>query len=112
LLDNRDHIDDILSDPEVISVFQDHLMAIADAVPKYDHNDDNTDDLIIEALQSELITPEEQALTSFTRRKLKTLLTWDRPSSWLAAKKKQLDQSDNIKMFGPPVDPPRNATVL
>jgi hypothetical protein len=80
LLDNRDHIDDILSDQEVISVFQHHLMAIADAVPKYDHDNDITNDLIIEALQSELITSEEQALTSFMRRKLKTLSTWDGPS--------------------------------
>jgi hypothetical protein len=31
---------------------------------------------------------------------------------WLAAEKKQLDQFHNIEMFGPPVDPPRNATVL
>ena len=112
LLDNRDHIDNILSDPEVISVIQHHLMAIADAVPKHDDDDNDTDDLIIEALQSELITPEEQALSSFTHRKLKTLSTWDDPSGWLAAKKKQLDQFHNVKMFGPPVDPPKNATVL
>ena len=101
LLDNRDHIDDLLSDPEVISVIQNHLMAIADDVVKYDHDGNITGDLLMKALQSELITPEEQALTSFTRRKLKTLSTWDGPSGWLAAEKKQLDQFHNIKMFGP-----------
>jgi hypothetical protein len=74
-------------------------MAIAEAVPKYDDDDDDTNNLIIEALQSELITPEEQALTSFMRRKLKTLLTWDGSSGWLAAEKKQLDQFHNIEMF-------------
>jgi hypothetical protein len=111
-LDNRDQIDDVISDPEVISVIQHHLMAIADAAPKYEYDDDVTVELILEALQSEMITPEEQALTSFTRRKLKTLSTWDRPSGWLAAEKRQLDQFHNIKMFGPPVDPPWNATVL
>jgi hypothetical protein len=108
-LDNRDHVDAILSDPEVISVIQHNLMTIADATPKYY---DDTDDLLIDALQSELITPEEQALSSFTHRKLKTLLTWDGPSGWLAAEKNQLDQFHNIKMFGSPVDPPKNVTVL
>ena len=112
LLDNHDHIDDLLSDPEIISVIQNHLLSIADDVIKYDHDANITSDLLMEALQSELITPEEQALTSFTRRKLKTLSTWDGPSGWLAAEKKQLDQFHNIEMFGPPVDPPRHATVL
>ena len=32
LLDNHDHIDEILSDPEIISVIQHHLMAIVDTV--------------------------------------------------------------------------------
>jgi hypothetical protein len=108
-LDNRDHIDNVLSNPEVISVIQHHLMTIADATPKYY---DDTDNYLIDALQSELITPEEEALSSFTRGKLKTLLTWDGPSVWLAAKKKQLDQFHIVEMFGPPVDPPKNATVL
>ena len=112
LLDNHDHINDLLSDPEIISVIQRHLLAIADAMTKYDYNVDITSDLLIKALQSESITPEEQALTSFTRRKLKTLSTWDGPTGWLAAEKKQLDQFHNIKMFGPPVDPPKHATVL
>ena len=79
LLYNHDHIDDILSDPEVVSVIQHHLMVIADATPKcYD----DTDNLLVDTLQSELITPKEQALSSFTCRKLKTLSTWDGPSGW------------------------------
>jgi hypothetical protein len=109
LLDNHDQIDDILSDPEVISVIQHHFMAVADATQKYY---DDTDNLLFDTLQSELITPEEQALSSFTHRKLKTLSTRDGPSGWLAVEKKQLDQFHNIKMFGPPVNPPKNATVL
>jgi hypothetical protein len=108
-LDNHDHIDDILSNPEISSIIQHHLVAIADATPKYS---DDADDLLVEALQSELITPEEQALSSFTHPKLKTLSTWGGPSGWLAAEKKQLDQFHNIEMFGPPVDPPKNTTVL
>ena len=112
LLDDRDHIDDLLSDPEIISVIQNHLLAIADDVVKYDHDGNITGDLLMKALQSELITPEEQALTSFTRRKLKTLSTWGGPSGWLAAEKKQLNQFHSIKMFGPPMDPPKHATVL
>ena len=83
LLDDHDHIDDLLSDPEIVSVIQNHLLAIADDAMKYDHDANITSDLLMKALQSELITPEEQALTSFTRRKLKTLSTWDGPL-WLA----------------------------
>jgi hypothetical protein len=78
-------------------------------MPEYS---DDADDLLKNALQSELTTPEEQALGSFTRRKLKTLSTWDGPSGWLAAKKKQLNQFHNIEMLGPPVDPPKDTTVL
>jgi hypothetical protein len=109
LLDNHDHIDDALSDPEVISIIQHHLMAIADATQKYP---DDTDDLHVNALQSELVTPEELALSSFTCRKLTTLSTWSGPSGWLAAEKQQLDQFHNIEMFGPPVDPRKSATIL
>ena len=88
LLDNHNHIDDLLSNPEIISVIQHHLLAIADAVTKYDHNVDITSDLLIEALQPESITPEEQALTSFTRRKLKTLsnLGW---TNWLVSSREE-----------------------
>jgi hypothetical protein len=32
LLDDHDHTDDLLSDPEVIAVIQNHLMPIADTV--------------------------------------------------------------------------------
>jgi hypothetical protein len=109
LLDNHDHIDDVLSDPEVISVIQHHLMAIANATQEIP---DDTDGLHVNALQSELVTPEELALGSFARQKLKTLSTWSGPSGWLAAEKKQLNQFHNIEMFGPPVDPPKGATIL
>jgi hypothetical protein len=84
-------------------------MAIADTTSKCS---DDADSLLVSALQSESTTPEELALGSFTHQKLKTLSTWHGPSGWLAAKKKQLDQFHNIKMIGPPVDPPKNATIL
>jgi hypothetical protein len=45
LLDNHDHVDDILSNPEVISVIPHHLMAIADTAPKYS---DDADDLLVD----------------------------------------------------------------
>jgi hypothetical protein len=109
LLNNHDHIDDILSDPEVISVIQNHLMAITDTMQVYP---DNTDGLHVNALQSELVTPEELALSSFTCQKLKTPSTWSGPSGWLATEKKQLNQFHDIEMSGPPVDPPKGATVL
>jgi hypothetical protein len=61
---NHDHIDDLLSDPEVIAVIQNHLLAITDAVhPKVN----DTDDLQVLALQSESVTSEELVLGSFTR---------------------------------------------
>ena len=45
--------------------------------------------LIINSLGSDAITPEEQALGYYTRKKLKKLSTWDQ---WLAGEKKQIDQ--------------------
>jgi hypothetical protein len=109
LLDNHDHIDDLLSDPEVIAIIQNHLLAIADTLhPELDVKDG----LQVHALQSKLVTPEELALGSFTRQKLKTLSTWSGASGWLTAEKKQLNQFHNIDMFGPPGRTPWDATIL
>ena len=58
--------------------------------------------LCINTLTSDAVTPEEEALGYFTRKKLKQLSTWD---EWKAGKKKQIDQFDFQGMFGKPTDP-------
>jgi hypothetical protein len=54
-------------------------------------------------------TEAEQALGSFTRRKLKLLANWN---DWLAAEGKQLDSMAKQEMYGPPVYPPPGAIIL
>jgi hypothetical protein len=66
-------------------------------------------DLLISALQSESITDEERALGTFTRRKLKTLPTWE---LWHLAETKQLDQFERLGMYGRPCRPPQGAIIL
>jgi hypothetical protein len=65
--------------------------------------------LALNALQSNAITPAEQALGSFTRRKLKTLDNW---SDWRDGERKQLDQFHELEMFGRPVYRPPNSILL
>ncbi|KAG7373304.1 reverse transcriptase RNA-dependent DNA polymerase [Nitzschia inconspicua] len=65
--------------------------------------------LHINAISSHTITPEEHALGTLTRRKLKTLSTWD---EWHAAEHKQLDQMASLVMFGTPCPPPPGAIIL
>ena len=48
----------------------------------------------INTLNSDFMTPEEQALGYFTRKKLQRLSTWD---EWLAGEAKQLNQFFWIK---------------
>ena len=55
----------------------------------------------INTLNSDFMTPEEQSLGYFTRKKLKRLSTWD---EWLAGEAKQLNQFYDQKMFGDPID--------
>ena len=67
---------------------------------------------IINTLNSDSITPEEQALGYFTRKRLKKLSTWDQ---WLQGEKKQIDQFDTQGMFGKPINRtelPKNAIIL
>jgi hypothetical protein len=64
---------------------------------------------MIQALQSEALTPKEQALGSFTRRKLKNLSTWP---LWKEAEIKQLDQFHDLGMYGQPCKLPHGAIVL
>jgi Reverse transcriptase (RNA-dependent DNA polymerase)/GAG-pre-integrase domain len=54
-------------------------------------------------------TAAEQALGSFTRRKLKLLDNWP---DWLAAEAKQLDSMAKQEMYGAPVHPPPGAIIL
>jgi hypothetical protein len=63
----------------------------------------------LNAISSDSITPEESALGSFTRRKLKRLSTWPQ---WQAGEFQQLDRMHALGMYGEPVDPPPNAIVL
>ena len=48
------------------------------------------------------MTPEEEALGYFARRKLKRLATWN---EWEAGEHKQISQFMKQKMFGDPIDP-------
>ena len=54
-------------------------------------------------------TSEEQALGSFTRRKLKRLPNWPQ---WQSSEFKQLDSMEKQEMYGPPCLPPADAIVL
>ena len=65
--------------------------------------------VMLHALQSDSITPAEQALGHFTRRKLKTLDTWPQ---WQAGEQTQLDHFEKLNMYGKPVSPPPGAIIL
>jgi hypothetical protein len=68
--------------------------------------------IAINTLNSDSITPKEQALGHFTCRKLKKLTTWN---EWEASEHKQLDQFYGQKMCGDGIDPmllPKQAVVL
>ena len=68
----------------------------------FDQSDISTEliELMINAIQSKETTPEEQALGYFTRRKLKTLNTWN---EWKSGETQQIDQFTDLQMFGEPV---------
>ena len=66
-------------------------------------------EVAINAIRSDAIIPEEQALGRFTRYKLKKLSTWD---DWQAGERKQLDQFECQKLYGAPVDKPPGSIVL
>ena len=68
--------------------------------------------LCINTLTSDVVTPKEEALGYFTRKKLQQLLTWD---EWKAGEKKQINQFDFQGMFGTPTDPnriPKGSIIL
>jgi len=66
-------------------------------------------EMVIQAIQSQAITPAEQAIGRFTRRKLCTLSTWEQ---WRSGEHKQLDRFHDLKMYGEPVRKPPGAIVL
>jgi len=66
-------------------------------------------EMVTQAIQSQAITPAEQAVGRFTRRKLRSLSTWEQ---WCAGKHKQLDHFHDLKMHGEPVKRPPGANVL
>ena len=68
--------------------------------------------VVISSITSQAVTPAEQALGKFTRRKLKNMDTWD---EWLAGERKQLNQFHDLQMFGEPIHRPSdeaNAVIL
>jgi len=66
-------------------------------------------EMVIQAIQSQAITPADQAIGSLTRRKLRSLSTWEQ---WRAGEHKQLDHFHDLKMHGEPVRKPPGAIVL
>ena len=56
--------------------------------------------LCINTLTSNTVTPEEEALGYFTRKKLQQLSTWDK---WKTGETKQINQFHSQGMFGKPV---------
>jgi len=68
--------------------------------------------IVINSLGSDAITPKEQVLGYYTRKKLKKLSTWNQ---WLAGEKKQIDQFTTQGIFGEPTSQsnlPDNAIIL
>ena len=57
--------------------------------------------IAIRTLQLDSITPEEQALGFFTRKKLRKLATWP---EWQHGEFKQLNQFHEQELYGKPVD--------
>ena len=66
-------------------------------------------EMVIQAIQSQAITPAEQAIGRFTRHTLCSLSTW---KQWLAGEHKQLNHFHDLKMCGEPVRKPPGAIVL
>ena len=60
------------------------------------------------AVSSTAVTPEEQAISYFTRRRLKTLSTW---KEWEKGERKQLNHFEEQGMFGPPQVAPKGAII-
>ena len=66
-------------------------------------------DMAIQALTSTTITPEERAIGTFTRQKLKNLDTWD---EWHEGELQQLDNFENSKMYSKPMYAPKDTIII
>ena len=66
---------------------------------------------VINSITPQAITPAEQALGKFTRRKLKNMDTW---SNWEASKCKQLNQFHDLQIVGDDIERPlkENTAIL
>ena len=66
---------------------------------------------VISCITFQAITPAEQALGKFTRRKLKNMDTWN---DWETGERKQLNQFHDLQMFGDHMARPleENAVIL
>ena len=91
------------------------LQAIAALRSDLDFSEDSIPtDIILTVINSitlQAITPTEQALGKFTRRKLKNMDTWN---DWEAGERKQLNQFHDLQMFGKDMTRPlkENAVIL
>jgi len=68
--------------------------------------------MVVNTLNSSMMTPEEEALGHFTRKRLQKLSTWD---EWEKGEHKQLNQFEQQQMFGDPIDAallPKDAVIL
>ena len=97
----------------VLTLNKDSLRAITTILPGYDVSEDEIPseeiDMAIQALTSTAITPEERALGTFTRRKLKKLDTWDK---WHKGELQQLDNFENLKMYSKPMYAPKDSIII
>jgi len=110
-----------IMEPSVVpDVDHQHQLLLADvrciSAIRYPHLDFSESSLsteemetVMQAIQSQAITPAEQAIGRFTRRKLRPLSTWEH---WRAGEHKQLDHFHDLKMYGEPVRKPPGAIVL
>ena len=105
---------DIGEESHVARIDLDTVRAIASIrCPDIDFHDPNVSyeevAIHIGAIQSDSITPEEEALGKFTRRKLRSLPTWNK---WQEGERKQLDHFHSLGMYGDPIPRPHKAIVL
>ena len=102
---DQDHVPELSVDS--LRVIASHLH------PDVDFSEDALPDeyisLCVHALQSQAMTDEEEALGSFSRRKLKKLETWP---EWQAGEFKQLDRFEALRMYGEPVPRPKDPSAI
>jgi len=98
LLHNVDEVETLLQDPVVLAAT--HRLLDPDA---------DLDELRVNVLQLETISPEERALPRFSRRALKRLPTWD---LWHKNELEQLDQMKALGMFGSPIKLPEGGILM